>query len=65
MDTAKDINQYSGQSNQKKIENMNVLPEAIYMFCKSQENLLKLNDYLSEKLMEIDPNFELELKIIN
>ena len=49
----------------KKIENMNVLPEAIYMFCKSQENLLKLNDYLSEKLMEINPNFELELRIIN
>lgn len=44
---------------------MNVLPEAIYMFCKSRENLLKLNDYLSEKLMEINPNFELELRIIN
>lgn len=44
---------------------MNVLPEAIYMFCKSQENLLKLNDYLSEKLMEINPHFELELRIIN
>lgn len=47
-----------------KIENINVMPESIFMFCKSQENLLKLNEYLSKKIMEIDPDFELELEII-
>ncbi len=38
----------------KHIENMNNKPEGIYLLCRSQENLMKLKDILSEKIMEID-----------
>lgn len=48
----------------KPIENIDIIPEPIYMFCDSQEDLLKLKDYLSERIMEINPDFELEFKIL-
>ena len=38
------IGQKYGEFLTLKIENMNVLPEAIYMFCKSQENLLTIEE---------------------
>ena len=48
----------------KPIEKVDIIPEPIYMFCDSQDDLLKLKDYLSEKIMEINPDFELEFKIL-
>lgn len=42
------------------IENMKNKPEGIYLLCHSQENLMKLKDLLSEKIMEIDSDFEIE-----
>ena len=41
-------------------ENMRIEPEKIYLFSDSRENLSKLTDYLSEKVMEIDQDFEVE-----
>lgn len=46
------------------IEKVDIMPEPIYMFCDSREDLLKLKDYLSEKVMEINPDFKLEFKIL-
>ena len=46
------------------IENVNIMSEPLFMFSDSRENLLKLKDYLSEKVMEINPNFELEFRIL-
>ena len=42
------------------IENKEVRPETIYLFSDSAENLSKLKDLISEKIMEIDPDFEIE-----
>lgn len=41
-------------------ENMSSKPEGIYLLCRTQENLMKLKELLSEKIMEIDPDFEIE-----
>ena len=46
------------------IENMDINPEPIYMFCDSREDLLKLKDHLFEKAMEINHDFKLEFKIL-
>lgn len=45
---------------EKPVENITVQPEKIYLFSDSRENLSKLNEYLSEKIMEIDSKLELE-----
>ena len=42
------------------LENINNKPESIYLLCRSQENLMKLKALLSEKIMEIDSDFETE-----
>lgn len=44
------------------IEDKTVEPEAIYIFSDSEENLSKLKDWVCEKIMEIDSNFEIEIK---
>ena len=44
------------------IENIKVKPETIYLFSDSEENLSKLKTFVFEKIMEIDPNFEIEIK---
>ena len=36
------------------LENMNNKPEGIYLLCRSQENLMKLKEVLSEKISKID-----------
>lgn len=41
------------------LENKHVKPEGIYLLCHSQENLMKLKELLSEKIMEIDSDFEI------
>jgi len=46
----------------KSTENLEILPEIIYITSDSEENLLKLRDYVSEKVLEIDPNLEIEFK---
>lgn len=42
------------------LENKYIKPEGIYLLCHSQENLMKLKELLSEKIMEIDSDFEIE-----
>lgn len=44
------------------IEGHAIKPEIIYLFSDSSENLLKLNDFISEKIREIDEKFELKFK---
>ena len=46
----------------KPIENMKIDPESIYMYCHSQENLMKLKNLLTEKILEIDSDFEISFK---
>ena len=46
----------------KPVENMNIKPESIYMYCHSEENLMKLKDLLTEKILEIDSDFEIDFK---
>ena len=48
---------------EKLIESIDVPKETIYLFSKTSENYSKLEDYLSENIMEIDSNFELESRI--
>lgn len=43
----------------QQISGKNIKPESIYFYCHTEENLLKLKDLLTEKIMEIDPNFEI------
>ena len=45
-----------------KIENVKIHPEKIFLFSDSRENILKLKDYLSEKVIEIDSNLKVEFK---
>lgn len=47
----------------QSIENMNIEPESIYLYCHSQENLFKLKDLLTEKILEIDPDFEIDFRV--
>lgn len=42
------------------IENMDIKPEIIYLFSDSAENLSKLKTFVSEKIMEIDPDLEMD-----
>lgn len=44
----------------KSIENLEVLPELIYITSDSEENLLKLRDYISQRAIEINPDLETE-----
>ena len=44
----------------QQLENINNTPEGIYLLCQSQEDLIKLKELLSEKIMEIDSDFEIE-----
>ena len=44
----------------QSIKGLNIKPESIYLLCRSQENLMELKDIMYEKLMEIEPDFELE-----
>lgn len=46
----------------KHLENLDDHLESIYLLCKTQENLTKLIDLISEKIMEIDADFEVEFK---
>ena len=41
-------------------EKINNKPEGIYLLCQSQENLMKLKELLSERIMEIDSDFVIE-----
>lgn len=42
------------------IEGVNVKPEIIYITANSSDNLLKLRDYLTDKVKDIHPDFEVE-----
>ena len=44
------------------IEDIDVEPETIYLFSDSAENLSKLKELIYERIMEIDPDFEIETK---
>ncbi len=44
----------------KSTENLEVLPEIIYITSDSEENLLKLRDHIFKKALEIDSNLEIE-----
>ena len=44
----------------KSIEDIEVLPEIIYITANSEENLLKLRDYLFDKVSQINPDLETE-----
>lgn len=47
----------------KTVKDSFIKPEKIYMFSKSHENLLKLKDIISNEVLEIDSEFELEFKV--
>lgn len=42
------------------IENLVVKPEIIYLFSDSEEDLSKLKAFVTEKIMEINPDFEID-----
>lgn len=42
------------------IENTEVQPETIYLFADNSEDISKLKAFVSEKIMEINPDFEIE-----
>jgi hypothetical protein len=44
----------------QNIEDKTSKPEGIYLLCHTQENLMKLKELLSEKIMEIDSDFLIE-----
>ena len=44
------------------IENKPLEPETIYLFSESPEDLSKLKTLISQKIMEIDSNIEIETK---
>lgn len=45
------------------IGNLNLNPEVIYLISDSDENLSKLNDYVSKKALEVNKDFILDLNI--
>lgn len=45
------------------IKDMVIKPESIYLFCHSKEDLLKLKEILSEKIMEIDSSLEIGFRL--
>ena len=46
----------------QSIETMHVEPETIYLFSDSQENLSRLKAMVFEEIMEIDSDFEIDVK---
>ena len=46
----------------QSIENKTVKPEIIYLFCHTPEDLMKLKETLSQKILEIDRDFKLEFR---
>ena len=42
------------------IEDLNINPEVIYITADSSENLLKLRDFLTDRVKEIDSDLEVE-----
>ena len=46
----------------KPIGDIEIKPESIYLFCHSLENLLELKNILTEKILEIDSDFEVDYK---
>ena len=44
----------------RSVENMDINPEVIYLISDSQENLMKFKDYVSDKILEINSDFELD-----
>lgn len=46
----------------QSVEDLIVLPESIYLFSNSTENMSKLKEYISEKILEINPNFKIEFR---
>ena len=47
------------------LSQVRVNPEIIYIVSDSSQNLKRFKDFISEKLLEFDPNFELEFKHID
>lgn len=46
----------------QSIENRDIKHESIYLFCHTQEDLMKLKEKLSEKILEIDSGFKVEFR---
>lgn len=46
----------------QSIEDKAIKPESIYLFCHSQEDLENLKDMLYEKILKIEPDFEVEFR---
>lgn len=44
------------------LENITITPENIYIYCHTQEDLLKMKDMLTEKIMELDSDFEIDFR---
>lgn len=42
----------------QSVENIDIKPESIYLFCDTEENLSKLKELLTEKVKEIDSDLE-------
>lgn len=47
----------------RSIEDVEINSEIIYLFANSSEDLLKLKDYMYERILEIDSEFILEFKV--
>ena len=46
----------------QQVEKINIKPEKIYLYCHSDEDLMKLKDVLSAKILEIDSDLEISFK---
>ena len=46
----------------QSIKDLEINPEIIYLISDSSENLLKLRDYVSQKVLEVNSDFELDFK---
>lgn len=46
----------------KQLENIANHHESIYLLCNSQENLMNLEKIVSQKVLQIDPDFETEFR---
>lgn len=44
-------------------ENFEIEPEIIYIVSDTEENLFKLRDYVTDRVMEINPDFEVEFTL--
>lgn len=45
-----------------QIDDIDIKPETIYLYCHSEENLLKQKDLLTEKIREIDSEFVIDFR---